>query len=369
MSKRLLVNSFLLTMLLAAFPAWIVAAQAGDVPLNPNRNVTFISTSDSHIRTVERPGNNEWDHETIDEMNKVTEMKWPESLGGDAFEKPRGVMCLGDCIDDGDMMKNGKNWSEEQYKTWLKEFGFDGTDGHVKYPTFEGWGNHDGPPIGKEKYFSFQTHLKQRNEIRMQKRMISDVSANGLHYSWDWDDVHFIQLNIYPADKQNPKVHYSAVWHDPQGSLTFMKEDLAKNVGRSGRPVVLMAHCGFDTDWWIAEDWKNAYNMAKDYNVVLYLYGHSGTGLHEWAPRGETRKWTCINDGQTTTGFFLVQIKGDRLRATYRTRANVKYEKTPGHDPRRSEWDGSWEWKWPLDKSLTGGENKLRKVDGRMKKS
>ena len=86
------------------------------MPLNPNRNVTFISTSDSHIRTVERPGNNEWDHETIDEMNKVTEMKWPESLGGDAFEKPRGVMCLGDCIDDGDMMKNGKNWSEEQYE-------------------------------------------------------------------------------------------------------------------------------------------------------------------------------------------------------------------------------------------------------------
>jgi cytolysin (calcineurin-like family phosphatase) len=352
----------LLTILLVAAFTWIAAAQAADVPLNPNRNVTFLSTSDSHFRTTERPGNNEWDHETIEEMNKVASLKWPEKFGGDGIEKPRGVACLGDCIDDGDMKKGGKNWSEEQYGFWLKEFGFDGTDGHLKFPIYEGWGNHDGPPIGKERYFSFQAHLKQRNELRLQRGMISNVSANGLHYSWDWDDVHFVELNIYPADRQNPKVHYSAVWHDPQGSLAFMKEDLAKNVGRSGRPIVLLAHCGFDTDWWVPEDWKNAYDAAKDYNVVLYDYGHSGTGLHEWAPPGETRKWTCINDGQTTAGFFVIQIKGDRLRAAYRTRENVRYDKKPGHDIRRTGWDGTWGWKWLLDKSLSEGQNKSPKA-------
>jgi hypothetical protein len=91
--------------------------------------------------------------------------------------------------------------------------------------------------------------------------------------------------------------------------------------------------------------------------VILYLYGHTGTGLREWAPPGETKKWTCINDGQTTAGFFIIQIQGDRLRAAYRTRENVKYDKVPGKDLQR-EWDGSWGWKWPPDKSLTSGQIK-----------
>lgn len=341
--------------LAALWVAWAVVAHGTDVPLNPNRNVTFISTSDSHFRTAENPTNNEWDHETIDQMNKVTELTWPETLGGDAVEKPRGVTILGDCIDDGDMKKGGKSCSAEQYGNFLKEFGLDGTDGFVKYPVFEGWGNHDGPPIGQEKNgFSFQAQLKKRNQIRLQKGLISNVSANGLHYSWDWDDVHFVQLNLYVADQQNPKVRYSPVWHDPQGSLRFMKEDLAKNVGTSGRPVVLMAHCGFDTDWWIDEDWKQAYDAAKGYNVIAYLYGHSGTGLREWAPPGETKKWTCINDGQTTAGFFLIQIKGQRLRAAYRIRQNIKIDKAaPNKAPERT-WDGTWTWKWSLDKNLDG---------------
>lgn len=338
--------------LLAALLAWIETARAGDVPVNPNRNVTFLSTSDSHFKTSENQYHNDWDHETIEQMNKITEQKWPAKLGGGPVEKPRGVMVLGDCIDDGDMKRDGKSWTAEQYGYFLKEFGLDGTDGFVKYPVFEGWGNHDGPPAGKEKHgFSFQAQLKKRNEIRRSKGLISNVSANGLHYSWDWDDVHFVQLNIYPADKQNPKTHYSPVWHDPQGSLSFMKEDLEKNVGGSGRPVVLMAHCGFDTNWWIPEDWKAAYEAAKPYNVVLYLYGHTGTGLRDWAPEGETKKWTCINDGNTTAGFFVIQIRGDQLRAAYRTRANAKIEKQSDGKPKRT-WDGSWDWRWELNKKI-----------------
>ncbi len=355
---------FLFAVSMAASLASTAAVHGGDLPLNPKRDVTFISTSDSHFRTKERPGNTEWDHETITEMNKIQSMKWPQGLGGDAFDKPRGVMVLGDCIDDGDMNRNGRNWSAEQYDLFLKDFGFDGTDGLLKYPVYEGFGNHDGPPAGSEKFgFSFQAQLKKRNELRKQKGMISNLSANGLHYSFDWDDIHFVQLNIYPAEKQNPKVHYSPEWHNPQGSLTFLKEDLARNIGNSGRPVVLMSHCGFDTDWWIPEDWAAAYYAAKRYNVVLYLYGHSGTGLRDWAPPGETKKWTCINDGQTTAGFFMIQIKGDRLRAVYRTREHVKYVKVKGADVTR-EWDGTWGWKFPLEKSLSGSEGKPPKVAG-----
>ncbi len=159
-------------------------------------------------------------------------------------------------------------------------------------------------------------------------------------------------LGLYPADKQREGIRYSPVWHDPQGALSFLKKDLADKVGDSGRPVVLMCHCGVDTDWWVPADWKDFYDAAKAYNVVLYLYGHSGTGLREWAPEGETKKWQLVNDGQTTSGFFVIQITGDRLRAAYRCKEGAKVTRNPDRTE-TYEWDGTWGWRFPLDRKLT----------------
>jgi len=319
---------------------------------SPRRDVTFISTSDCHYRELERKDINERDRQTIQEMNAITQTAWPDRLGGDKVKRPRGVVVLGDCIDDGDKAMGGRKISEEQWRYFAADFGLDGNDGALKYPVFESWGNHDGPPEGKEKNgFSFQGQLRKRNQVRKERGLITSLSDNGLHYSWDWDDVHFVQLGIYPADKQRQGVRYSPVWHDPQGALSFLKKDLADKVGKSGRPVVLMGHCGFDTDWWVPADWKDLYDAGKDYNIILYLYGHSGTGLREWAPDGETRKWTCVNDGQTENGFFIVQIVGNRLRLAYRIKANVKVTKNPDGTVQR-QWGGAWEWKWLLDTKL-----------------
>ena len=221
-------------------------------------DVTFISTSDSHYREPDnRLGHhNDLNRASIEEMNRISALAWPDNLGGGAIARPRGVVVLGDLIDDGDRGTKGRKISEEQYKLFAADFGLDGTDGLLKFPVFEGWGNHDGPPEGKEKFgFSSQAKIRKRNQFRKQKGLISNVSDNGLHYSWDWDGVHFVQLNLYPADRQGVGVHYSPVWHDPQGSLTFLKMDLAQKVGASGHPVVLMSHCGFDTDWWTPVDW------------------------------------------------------------------------------------------------------------------
>lgn len=319
------------------------------------RDVTFISTSDSHYRQPDHKlgTHNDLNHASIEAMNAITNETWPDKVGGGPIAKPRGVLALGDLIDDGDHGAGGRSFSREQFGLFLADFGLDGTDGLLKYPVFEGWGNHDGPPVGKEKQgFSLQGELKKRNAIRRARGLIQNVSSNGLHYAWDWDDVRFVQLNIYPADRQREGVKYSPVWHDPQGSLTFLKEDLAANVGTNGRPVVLMAHCGFDTDWWTRDDWRDLYDAMKPYNVVLYLFGHSGTGVWKWAPEGETKKWDCINDSQTEKGFFLIQITDNRLRAAMRTKAGLKYTKEPGNVTRH-EWTGEWEWKWFFDKPVS----------------
>jgi len=347
--KRLLVLSLCLSVLCAAALAEPAAAAKKAKP----RNVTFISTSDSHYKAFESAGWNEYNRETIEEINRIAGQPWPEKLGGGKIDTPRGVVLLGDCIDDGDKVLGDKDYTAEQFKHFLAQMGFDGTDALLKFRVYETWGNHDGPPTTEKmrSRVSFQAELKKRNALRKGKGWLTNLSENGLHYSWDWDDVHLVSLGIYPADAQHEKIRYSPKWHNPQGALAFLKDDLARHVGDSGRPVVLMSHAGFDTNWWHEDDWKALYDAGRPYNVVLYLYGHTGTGLRDWAPEGETEKWTCINDGNTTAGFFIIQIEGDTLRAAYRCKENMKVTRNPDRTHTR-QWDGQWGWRFLLERRM-----------------
>jgi cytolysin (calcineurin-like family phosphatase) len=299
---------------------------------------TFFVTSDSHYEAVDKIERNDRNRVTIERMNALPGENWPEQLGGGPIGKPLGVLALGDLIDDGD--RTGE--TPVEWKHFTDQFGLDGTDGLLKYPVFEGWGNHDGPP---EQFIrqrlSVQAEIKKRNTIRLEKKLISRVSGNGLHYSWDWGGVHFVQANLYPADKQNAKVRYSLPWHDPQGALQFVKDDLAATVGESGRPVIIVAHCGFDTDWWVQEDWTEFYRAVKPYNVIGYFYGHTGTGLKRWKPEGEERSLDGVNTGQTEKGFFVVEVGPERMRLAYQVKKDANELKSP-----------EWVWKFPLQKQI-----------------
>ncbi len=219
------------------------------------------------------------------------------------------------------------------------------TDGLLKYPVYEGWGNHDGPPVGKEKFgFSVQAKIKERTVARKKAGRIGNVSENGLHYSWDWDKVHFVQTNLYPADTQHAKVRYSLPWHDPQGALAFVKDDLKASVGDSGRPVIIVSHCGVDTDWWHPEDWAAFYAAVKPYNVIAYFYGHTGTGPRRYKPEGEDRVLDCVNTGQSEKGSVVAEVTEKRLRLAFHAKKDAKAEQV------------EWEWKYPLDKPVTAGK-------------
>lgn len=310
------------------------------------RDVTFISTSDSHYNYGKGDSINIRDLDTIRAINAITDITWPDDLGGGRINAPKGVLLLGDVINDGDMSRDGVCISQKQYQAFEEQFGLDGKDGILRFPVFEGWGNHDGPPAGSEKNgFSMQAKLKERNKLRKEKGLISNISDAGVNYSWDWDDVHFVNLGIYPADKQREGIRYSPEWHNPQGALSFLKADLEKNVGKSGRLVVLMAHMGFDTDWWVKADWADLYNAVKQYNIVLYIFGHSGTGVSNWSLDGKGKKWFCINDGQTENGFFVIQIKDKELRYGQRLKHKIAGKKD-ADGKETSIWNGEWEWRW-----------------------
>jgi hypothetical protein len=62
-----------------------------------------------------------------------------------------------------------------------------------------------------------------------------NVSAGGLHYSWDWNGVHFVNLGIVVG--ADPAIT-GRRRYDPLDSYKFLVEDLAAKVGDSGRPVI-----------------------------------------------------------------------------------------------------------------------------------
>jgi hypothetical protein len=303
------------------------------LPLLEARDLTFIVTSDSHYITDDNSERNQAIRRSIAEMNAITERTWPEALQGGAIAEPVAVMINGDIIDDGDK----RDETALQWAAYLRDFGLTGTEGLLKYRVFDGYGNHDGPPIGAEKHgFSMQAQLKERNLKRKELGWLAGLCPKGIHYSFDLDDIHFVQVNIYPADVQNGKIRYNPVWHDPQGALYFMKSSLEEHVGNSGRPVVILSHCGFDTDWWHPEDWAEFYQVVEPYRMIGYFCGHTGTGIRKYRPEGSTGpELPVVNTGQTAVGFFVVRVTDDRIIAAYRM-----YQR------------GEWQWKHVLDRPL-----------------
>ncbi len=111
-------------------------------------------------------------------------------------------------------------------------------------------------------------------------------SYPNIHYSWDWENIHFIHLNLYPSNEPRPK----KTIQNPFKSFDFLKKDLATHVGDSGRPVILMHHYGFDNfsrgiledgsmseiaQWWSVKDQNNYEELLKDYNVIAIFSGHA----------------------------------------------------------------------------------------------
>lgn len=215
----------------------------------------------------------------IDTLNKLPGTEIPEAAGGGMVASPRGLIHAGDLIDSGD--KAGGPYPEMHKTEWAayeKDFGLTGSDGRLKCPVYEVHGNHDGP-AGKGLVLD---QIVARNKRRPG---VKHVSANGLHYSWDWGDAHFVCLGIVVGEDKSVsrKRRYA-----PLDSLEFLVADLKKHVGESKRPVIITHHVDvarytgpcdpdapFDGKEWDPCDVHAFYEALKPYNVTAIFYGHT----------------------------------------------------------------------------------------------
>lgn len=223
-------------------------------------------------------------------LNQLPGSALPKAMGGGHVAKDiRGLLVAGDLIDSLD--KNGSVYPAMQrfeWKRFVADYGLVGNDGRIKFPVYEIHGNHDGPQGD-----SFLVEaIIQRNKKRPG---VVNVSSNGLHYSWNWGPIHLVNLGMFVGEGEDRrKDHHYA----PRASLEFLKADLAKHVGKSGRPVMVSHHLHLNAPEydWPAEDLAAYHAVLTKYNVVAIFNGHT----HASPPRFQ--RWDGKKVGSKVEG-------------------------------------------------------------------
>ncbi|HAR36847.1 MAG TPA: hypothetical protein DCR87_08130, partial [Acidobacteria bacterium] len=297
---------------------WRVDTRNGSLPASPGQvwsfrvqdepdddQITFLVAADLHYGGSMKA--RQINREMVLTMNSLPGQNLPEEFGlKGKINTPRGVVILGDIVDDGGSPEVQKFWQE-----YVEDFGLKG-DRLLAFPVYEGFGEHDGPSDGL-----VRTNLRSRNRLRPGLR---SISADGQHYSWDWGRVHFIHLNLYPGSMGE---EYLNIWRRrvsgdaryPKRSLEFLIEDLKRNVGSSGRPVVIFQHYGFDSwseAWWTQKE-RNAFLQAiQPYNIIAIFWGHSHVAQAlNW---NDLRTWCAgsLNNDPEPGTFLVVSLKTGR---------------------------------------------------------
>lgn len=229
-------------------------------------------------------------------MNQLPGSVIPEPSGGGLVRKPDGLIHTGDIIDTGD--KNGtvqERMQQTEWKAFVEEYGLNGGDGRLLYPVYEVFGNHDAPH-GKGLVLE---KIQARNRKRPH---VMHVSSNGLHYSWDWGNAHFINLGIIVGTEKSVsrRRRYAAL-----DSLEFLVSDLHSHVGKSGRPVIITHHIDIsrymgtcdtdkpaDSQEWDSCDVQAYYRALNGYRIAAIFYGHTHVR--------DVFRWNGISKNATT---------------------------------------------------------------------
>lgn len=168
---------------------------------------------------------------------------------------------------------------------------------------YEGLGNHDyaliEAPQNKAQFDRYGIHELDMYPDRTWSKTTFEIMdfvrdkareaktnfmKNNINYSWDWEDIHFIQLNLTPGNHPTPQKKIQ----NPLASRNFLSWDLANNLNDPNQPIVLIHHYGLgklskgiingeilnNKEWWTVAQRKAYYDIIHKYNVVAILTGH-----------------------------------------------------------------------------------------------
>lgn len=227
---------------------------------NNQRNVRFLATADPQYDNGNHP-RNQVANTTLSVMADMIK----------SASDIRGLMIAGD------LTQNSRKDEREFFEnaTW-----------RIRDYLYEGMGNHDDedPTWYQRLACPLLSSCVSPGDImdsinHQRNNLLQKEQRDGGLYSWDWQDVHVVQLGTFIANEPRPNTSSDKFEHiSPYNSLNFLKNDLREHVGNSGRPVILMSHYGFDgfsNGWWTAGQRLKMWEAIDGYNVVAIFSGHS----------------------------------------------------------------------------------------------
>ncbi len=265
------------------------------VPEQVPTDVTFFAMGDPQYGGGAEDKNT-WQ---VAALNAFPGAIWPDDtpFAGEVVAEPRGVLIAGDLTQNG---QDGRitPLDSDEIGAFELDYGLTGAESTLRWPVYEGYGNHDFDPDepGDWSPFQWRSHydenptpaadlVAERNVDRVGLARAAGWQAG--HYAWDWDWLHLVNADLFPGDEPSD-VEPNSLARDPRDALDFLERDLAESVGDSGRPVLVMAHYGLDAfgqepRWWTDEH-KDAFaGVVGEVNLLGYVHGHThATYAYEW---------------------------------------------------------------------------------------
>ena len=247
-------------------------------------DVTFIAFGDSQFGGGSAD-KNELHVRAINTADEV--LNWQSTPFG--FDEPlsriRGLVIAGDLTQNG---TDGRCFTGNELGEFVDAYGLCGNRG-LRYPVFEGYGNHDyywgdNPCYREPQLHPVADAVSYRNGFRA--GVVNTASHKDGHYSWEWDDVHFVMVNLCPSDLDPGEEVIGA--NDPRMALEFLEEDLATHVLGTDKRVVVVSHYGFYSSWdfngwWTEDEADDYYNVISNYDLIAHIHGHAHqTGKNTW---------------------------------------------------------------------------------------
>jgi len=268
----------------------IDSCSPGDMPPVPNfwagpdtTDVTFLAFGDSQVFLDASLGQDDDGRKNdlhVQALNAADTLRWTALGVDEPVSRIRGVLMAGDITQNGRDARDGRS---NEYGVFTTLYGLCGNR-TLRFPMFEGYGNHD---------FRSWNHLLYGNEhpvadsvsVRNPFRVGLSNQASGTdgHYSWGWDGIHFINVNLAPSDVVPLVPDAPLNTRNPRMALSYLIQDLA-GVGPD-RPVVIMHHYfpHASTFEWDQSQVATYADAISGYNVIAILYGHAhNTSTGTW---------------------------------------------------------------------------------------
>lgn len=372
------------------------------------QDITFFMTADPQYHLGKEGIEKGWDgtnqRKLIAEMNRLPGKR--DGFCNLNVARPRGVLVAGDLTQNGYKSTTlrppfWKTKSYEEFDRYKEEWGLsnsDGSNNELRFRVFEGYGNHDDlngkgnspDPLDYKHYcgdsnneFTDKCTNPIINEVRKRNRTRATWVGSGLrgfwsdnftregpeggnnrwngglHYSWDWEGVHFVSVNLYGGQRGS-----DGSQNFPRNASRFLKNDLEKRVGNSGRPVVIMQHVGFEqwstmhpskikksVETWSCEERSKLAAITAPYNVIAYFSGHEHVPLNRSVSHDGIINYTSGAARQPSPkvtvggkkkydyrgGFLVVRLVGNQFHIQLRRRTEDGWK-----------WDGGDSWELPM---------------------